>query len=315
MKKLAILDDYENAALASADWSAFERRVEIAVFTDHLADAATLARRLEPFHAVCLMRERTPFPRALLERLPNLEHIVTSGRRNAAIDVAAARERGIAVTGTPILPYPAAEHTWALLLALAKRIPEDDRNVREGLWGTGVNVGLNGKTLGIIGLGKLGVQVARIGLAFGMRVLAWSPNLTAERCAQAGAVLAAKETLFAESDFVTIHLQLSERSRGLVGAFEIALMKRGAYLVNTSRGPIVDEHALVDALRERRIAGAGLDVFEVEPLPADHPLRALGNTVVTPHQGYVTAENYRAFFAAAVENLTAWLDGRVVNAL
>jgi phosphoglycerate dehydrogenase-like enzyme len=315
MKKLAILDDYEHTALAMADWSAVERDIEITVFHDNLADQAALAARLRPFHVICLMRERTPFSRSLFGRLPNLEHLVTTGMRNAAIDVAAAKERGIVVTGTPLLPHPAAEHTWALILALAKRVPADDRNVRKGHWGTALGFGLNGKTLGIVGLGKLGAQVARVGLAFGMRVIAWSPNLTRERCAEVGAELATKEALFGDADLVTIHLQLSERSRGLVGVAELKRMKPTAFLINTSRGPIVEETALVAALETGAIAGAGLDVFDVEPLPLDHALRRLPNTVVTPHQGYVTVENYQLCFTGAVGNVRAWLDGRIVNAL
>ena len=315
MKKLAILDDYEHAALAMADWSPLAGAVEITVFHDHLATESALAARLQPFHVVCMMRERTPFPRSLLERLPNLAHLVTSGMRNLSIDLAAAKDCGIVVTGTPILPYPAAEHTWALILALAKRVPADDRNVRAGRWGTALGVGLNGKTLGIVGLGKLGAQVARVGLAFGMRVIAWSPNLTHERCAEVGAELTSKEALFREADFLTIHLQLSARSRGLVTAADIERMKPTAFLVNTSRGPIVEEAALVAALERRAIAGAALDVFDVEPLPSEHSLRRLSNTFVTPHHRYVTVENYRSSFATAVANVRAWLDGRTVNSL
>jgi phosphoglycerate dehydrogenase-like enzyme len=262
-----------------------------------------------------MMRERTPLPRSLIERLPNLEHLVTSGMRNLAIDLGAAKDRGIVVTGTPILPYPAAEHTWALILSLAKRVPADDRNVRGGQWGTALGVGLHGKTLGTVGLGKLGAQVARFGLAFGMRVIAWSPNLTSERCAEIGVALASKEALFREADFVTIHLQLSARSRGLVTGADLKRMKPTGFLINTSRGPIVDEPALVAALEGGVIAGAALDVFDVEPLPSDHALRRLPNTVVTPHQGYVTVENYRSSFAGAVANIRAWLDGRIVNSL
>jgi phosphoglycerate dehydrogenase-like enzyme len=315
MKSLAILDDYEHAARALADWSVLDDDVEITTFHDHVADEEALVERLRDFHIVWAMRERTPFPASLLERLPKLEHLLTSGRRNSAIDLEAARRRGVVVTGTPILPYPAAEHAWALILALAKRIPADDRNVRAGAWGTATNVGLNGKTLGILGLGKLGGQVAQIGRAFGMRIVAWSPNLTQARCDELGVELVTKQALFTESDFVTVHLQLSSRSRGLVTAAELRLMKPAAYLINTSRGPIIDEPALIAALRDGIIAGAGLDVFDVEPLPPGHALRVLPNTVVTPHQGYVTVENYRLFFATAVENIRAWLDGRVVNSL
>jgi phosphoglycerate dehydrogenase-like enzyme len=315
MKTLAIIDDYENAALAMADWSPLAGAVEIAAFHDHVADEAALAERLSAFQIVCIMRERTAFRRSLLERLPNLEHLITSGMRNSSIDLAAARERGILVTGTPILPYPAAEHTWALILALAKGIASDDRNVRAGEWGNSVNVGLHSKTLGVVGLGKLGAQVARVGLAFGMRVIAWSANLTQQRCDEVGAELVDKNTLFRTADFVSIHLQLSERSRGLIGPAELSLMQPAAWLINTSRGPIVDEAALVAALQGRTIAGAGLDVFEIEPLPPDHVLRRLPNTVLTPHQGYVTAENFRLFFTTAVANILAWLAGSPINEL
>jgi len=289
--------------------------VDVTVFHDHLSSEDALAERLREFQIVCIMRERTPFPGSLLERLPQLEHLVTSGMRNPSLDVAAAKARGIVVTGTPILPYPAAEHTWALILALAKRIPTDDGAVRAGAWGTAVNLGLHGKTLGVIGLGKLGLQVARVGQAFGMRVVAWSTNLAQARCTEAGVEFAAKESLLRAADFVTIHLQLSERSRGLVGAAELALMKPTAFLINTSRGAIVDEAALVAALQGGTIAGAGLDVFATEPLPPHHSLRRLPNTVLTPHQGYVTAENYRLFFTTAVQNIRAWLDGCIANAL
>jgi len=315
MKKLAIIDDYEHAALASADWSSVTDEVEIEVFHDHLDDERAIAARLQNFEIVFIMRERTPFRRSLIERLPKLEHLITSGRRNASIDLAATEQRGIIVSGTAILPYPAAEHAWALLLALAKRIPTDDTQVRSGGWGTGLNLGLKEKTLGVIGLGKLGSQVAQVGLAFQMNVMAWSPNLTRARCEEIGVAYASKEKLFQNSDFVSIHLVLGERSRGLVGQHELALMKPDAYLINTSRGPIVDETALVDALRRESIAGAGLDVYSMEPLPEQHPLRELPNTVLTPHQGYVTRENYRIFYSTAVENIRSWLDGQAINLL
>jgi phosphoglycerate dehydrogenase-like enzyme len=315
VKKLAVIDDYENAALAMADWSALSGAVEVDVFHDHVAEEAALAERLRAFQIVCIMRERTPFRRSLLERLPNLEHLITSGMRNSSIDLDAAKQRGIVVTGTPILPYPAAEQTWALILALAKNIPSDDCNVRAGDWGRGVNAGLQGKTLGVVGLGKLGAQVARVGLAFGVQVIAWSANLTRQRCDEVGVELADRDALFRKADVVTIHLQLSDRSRGLIGAAELSLMRPTAWLINTSRGPIVDEAALVAALQGRTIAGAGLDVFDVEPLPADHVLRRLPNTVLTPHQGYVTAENFRLFFTTAVANVRAWLAGNPINEL
>ncbi len=315
MKRLAVIDDYENAALGSADWATIGDDVQISVFHDHLADEDTVAERLEPFEVVTMMRERTPFPRSLLARLPNLELLNTTGMRNASIDLEAARDNGIVVTGTPILPYPAAEHAWALIIALAKRVPEDDRVMREGRWGEGLGGGLNGKTLGVVGLGRLGPQVAGIGQAFGMSVVAWSLNLTQARCEEFGVTLVSRKELFATSDFVTVHLTLGDRSRGLIGAADFARMKSTAYFINTSRGPIVQETALLDALESGSIAGAGLDVYDIEPLPADHPLRDLPNTVLTPHTGYVTKENYELFFTATVANIRAWLDGEPVNVL
>lgn len=315
MKKLAIIDDYERAALESADWSSVQGDIEVSVFHDHLEDEDAVAERLQPFDVVSLMRERTPFPGSLLARLPNLELLVTSGMRNASIDLEAARNRGVVVTGTPILPYPAAEHAWALIIALAKRVTADDHSMRAGRWCETPTVGLNGKTLGVIGLGRLGPRVAGFGQAFGMNVAAWSLNLTRERCDEVGVTLASREELFATSDFVTVHLTLGERSRGLIGAADFALMKPTAYFVNTSRGPIVDEAALVDALQRNAIAGAGLDVYDIEPLPADHPLRRLPNTIVTPHTGYVTKENFELFFTTTVSNIRAWLDGEPVNVL
>lgn len=315
MKKLAILDDYEHAALDCVDWSSLAGRVEVTAFQDHLGDEDAVAERLAAFEIVFMMRERTAFPATLFARLPKLELLITSGKRNASIDLAAATRHGVVVTGTPILPYPAAEHAWAMILALAKRIPADDQRMRAGRWGEGLNLGLQEKTLGVIGLGKLGTQVARVGLAFGMDVVAWSANLTAERCEEAGVRLVAKDELLSSADFVTIHLVLGERSRGLIGADEFALMKPSAYIINTSRGPIIDEAALIVALRSGGIAGAALDVFDTEPLPGDHPLRAQANTVLTPHQGYVTRENFEIFYATAIANILSWLDGKPANVL
>jgi phosphoglycerate dehydrogenase-like enzyme len=315
MKKLAILDDYEQAALGIADWSPLGNDVDISVFHDVVTDTDALVKRLEDFEILFLMRERTAFPRALLERLPKLEFIVTSGMRNAAIDMAAAKDCGVVVTGTPILPYPAAEHTWSLILALFKRIPQSDADTRAGRWSSRLNIGLKGKTLGIVGLGKLGAQVARVAAAFDMHVIAWSQNLTAERCAEVGVEYVAREALFENADAVTIHLQLGERNRGLITEADFERMKPEAFLINTSRGPIVDETALIRALQRGRIAGAGLDVYDVEPLPADHALRRLPNTVVTPHQGYVTLENYRQFYESAVDNIKSWLEGKPINVL
>jgi phosphoglycerate dehydrogenase-like enzyme len=313
--RLAIIDDYERFSLDCQMLKRLEGRVDVEVFHDHVADEATVAERLADFEIVFIMRERTAFPRSLIERLPRLKLLITSGMRNASIDLDAARDRDVTVCGTRILPYPAAEHAWALILALAKRIAADDRAVRSGQWGSGVNLGLNGKTLGVVGLGKLGSQVARVGLAFGMKVIAWSENLTADRCAEVGVELTSKQTLFESADFISVHLVLGERSLGLVGATELESMKPTAYLINTSRGPIVDEQALIDVLKAGSIAGAGLDVFDVEPLPPDHPFRTLPNTVITPHQGYVTLENYEIFYRSAVDSVLAWIDGNPINVI
>ncbi|XXU29329.1 D-2-hydroxyacid dehydrogenase family protein [Sorangium sp. So ce887] len=313
--RVAILDDYQGVALRMADWQSLHPAAEVQAFADHLDDLDTLAERLRPFDGAVLMRERTPFPRALLERLPRLRLLVTAGMRNASIDLAAATARGVQVSGTDMLPYPTAELTWGLILALVRHIPREDRAAREGRWQTTLGLGLKGKTLGLLGLGRLGGQVAKVGNAFGMEVIAWSQNLTAERAAEAGARLVPKDELFGRADVVSIHLVLSPRTRGLVGAAELGLMKPAAFLVNTSRGPIVDEAALLAALRERRIAGAGLDVFEPEPLPEGHPLLALDNTVITPHLGHVTEEGYRLLYGQAVENIRAFLDGKALRPL
>jgi phosphoglycerate dehydrogenase-like enzyme len=315
MTRVAILDDYQGVARRMADWASLPAGTEVAMFSDHLSDPGAVAARLADFDAVVAMRERTPFPRALLERLPRLKLLVTTGMRNASIDVGAAIERKIVVCGTAGLPYPTAELTWGLILALVRRIPVEDRATREGRWQVSVGLGLNGKTLGVIGLGGLGSRVARIGRAFEMEVIAWSQNLTAARAAEVGATLVSKDELLARSDVVTIHLVLGDRTRGLLGARELSRMKPTAYLINTSRGPIVDEAALVAALRHGTIAGAGLDVYDEEPLPLDHPLRTLPNTALTPHLGYVTEEGYRIFYGQALEDVKAWLAGQPVRVL
>ncbi|HZB92270.1 MAG TPA: D-2-hydroxyacid dehydrogenase family protein [Stellaceae bacterium] len=315
MIRVAILDDYQRVALAMAEWRSLHPEATIEAFADHLDGIDAVARRLHAFEAVVAMRERTPFPRPLFEKLPNLRLLVTAGMRNAAIDLAAASDHRVQVVGTEMLPYPTAELTWGLILALFRHIPAEDRAIRAGRWQTTLGIGLKGKTLGLLGLGRLGGQVAQVGRAFGMEVIAWSQNLTAERAAEAGASLVTKEALFARADVVSIHLVLSPRSRGLVGAAELARMKRTAFLVNTSRGPIVDEAALLTCLGERRIAGAGLDVFEPEPLPRDHPLLQLDNVVITPHLGYVTEEGYRLAYGQAVEDIRAFLDGTVLRPL
>jgi phosphoglycerate dehydrogenase-like enzyme len=313
--RVAILDDYQDVARRMADWSSLPAGVDVVVFRDHLAADAEVAARLAAFDVVVAMRERTPFPRTLLARLPRLRLLVTTGMRNAAIDLRAAAERGVLVCGTGGLPYPTAELTWALILALARRVPREDRATRQGGWQETLGSGLNGKTLGVLGLGTLGSRVARIGRAFEMNVVAWSQNLTAERAAAAGATLVDRDELLARADVVTIHLVLSERTRGLLGARELARMRKTAYLVNTSRGPIVEEAALIRALETDAIAGAGLDVFDEEPLPPDHPLRRLPNTVITPHLGYVTEETYRIFYAEALEDVRAYLAGAPVRIL
>jgi len=315
MIQIAVLDDYQGIALAIADWGSLGRDVRTCALAEPFADAQDAAARLREFDIVVAMRERTPFPRALLEQLPRLRLLVTTGMRNAAIDVKAAAERGVLVCGTEMLPYPTAELTWGLILALARHIPGEDRALREGSWQTSLGIGLRGKTLGILGLGRLGGEVARIGKAFQMDVIAWSENLTAERAATIGATRVEKEELFRRADFVTIHLVLSARTRGLVGAAEFSAMKPTAYLVNTSRGPVVDERALLAALEGRRIAGAALDVYDREPLPRYHPLRRLDNVVMTPHLGYVTVENYRLAYGQAVEDVRAFLAGAPIRVL
>jgi phosphoglycerate dehydrogenase-like enzyme len=312
--RVAILDDYQDVAGRLADWKSLP--TEVVVFRDHLSDESKVAARLADFDVVVAMRERTPFPRSLFERLPRLRLLVTTGMRNASIDLRAAADRGVVVSGTAGLPSPTAELTWALILALVRHVPREDRATREGRWQETLGTTLKGRTLGVLGLGQLGSRVARVGKAFEMDVIAWSQNLTGERAAAVGATLAgSRDELLARADIVTIHLVLSDRTRGLVGARELGLMRPTAYLVNTSRGPIVDEGALIATLRAGKIAGAGLDVYDEEPLPADHPLRRLPNTVITPHLGYVTEETYQIFYSQALEDIRAFLAGAPVRVL
>ena len=306
--KVAILDDYQNVALETADWSSVTGRAEITVFNDHVADPDAVVERLLPFDVICVMRERTPLPREVIERLPQLKLIASTGSRNASIDMVAAGERGIRVTATGYWSTPTIEMTWALILASARHIVRESNSVRDGGWQTSIGRELDGKVLGVLGLGNIGGQVARIGLAFGMKVIAWSQNLTPEVAAAAGAVLVTKDELFRQADVVTIHLILSKRTRALVGVADLALMKPTSWLINTSRGPIVDEGALVQALASRSIAGAALDVFDAEPLPADHPFRSLDNVLATPHIGYVAENLYRTFYGDAAVSIAAWLD-------
>ena len=314
--RIAVLDDYQNVALDLADWSALPSSAEIEVFQDHLADEERLVARLQGFDAVIGMRERTPFPRSVLSQLPGLKLLITTGGRNASFDVDAATELGIVVCGTGGAGEGPTELTWGLIIGLLRKIPQEDRLTREGRWQTTIGVGLKDKTLGLIGLGHIGGLMARVGNAFQMNVIAWSQNLTAQRAAECQATLVDKDTLFRESDIASVHLRLSDRTRDLVGAREIALMKPTSYLVNISRGPIINEAALVDALERRAIAGAALDTFDVEPLPADHPFLRLDNTIIAPHLGYVTEEGYRAFYAGAIEDIRAYAAGepvRVIN--
>ena len=315
MAKIGILDDYQGVALEMADWGRLSVDHEIRVFRGHLSDPDEVVNRLKNFDIVVAMRERTPFPREVLGQLPNLKLLVTTGMRNRSIDMNAAAELGITVCGTSGQSYATAELTWGLILSLVRRIPAEDAATRQGTWQVTVGEGLNGKTLGVLGLGNLGSQVATVGNSFGMNVVAWSQNLTEERAAQCGAALVSKEELLRSSDIVTIHLILSQRTRGLLGAPELALLKTTAYLINTSRGPIVDEAALIDVLERRAIAGAAMDVFDEEPLPLAHALRRIDNTVITPHLGYVTRETYLNYFGHAVEDIQAFLAGEPVRVL
>ncbi len=315
MVRVAVLDDYQNVARKMTDWSVLPADVEVKVFRDHLTDQAAVAERLKDFDIVMAMRERTPFPRTLLEQLPQLRLLITTGMRNAAIDMQAAADCNVLVCGTGGLLYPTAELTWGLILSLLRHIPDEDQATRAGRWQVSMGLGLHGKTLGLMGLGRLGSEVARVGNAFQMDVIAWSQNLTAERAAECGATLVSKDGLLARADILSIHLVLSARSRGLIGQRELDRMKSTAYLINTSRGPIVDEAALIAALQNGTIAGAGLDVFDEEPLPLDHPLRRTANTIITPHIGYVTAETYKVFFDETVENIQAFLKGAPVRVL
>jgi len=314
--RCAILDDYQNVALTVTDWSKVAADLDIKVFSQHIGGADNVIKALQGFTIVCAMRERTAFPRAVIEKLPDLKLLITTGARNASIDVAAAKERGVVVCGTPSTGSPTAGIAIGLMLELTRRIGYENARMKAGqLWQTTIGVDLEGMTLGVLGLGKLGTRTAAIAKAFGMKVIAWSQNLTAEKCAAAGADYVSKEDLFRQADFITIHLVLSQRTRGLVGTREFALMKPSAYIINTSRGPIIDEAAVLAALREKRIAGAGLDVFDIEPLPIDHPLRKMDNVVLTPHLGYVAIQNYRAYFAGVVDDIRAFLDGKPVRVL
>lgn len=316
LMKLAILDDYVNAARDMANWDTLPDSVETTVFNEHLGhDSDSVVAALQSFDILVCMRERTPLPASVIEQLPNLKLIVTTGMRNLAIDGEFARSRGIPVCGTGMTSYAAAEHSWALLMGLAKNLAAEDRSMKEGGWHLDYATPLNGRTLGLMGLGKLGSQVARYGQAFEMNVIAWSENLTAERAEQCGAQLVDRESLLRESDFIVVHLILSDRTRGLIGQPELALMKPSAYLINTSRGPIVQEQALIQALRAKQIAGAGLDVYDVEPLPTDHAYRSLDNALLTGHTGYVVEDGLAKAYGDALEDVQSWLDEKPIRVL
>lgn len=314
MVRAAVLDDYQNVGLTFADWSPITRDVEVKVFDKPFANQAEVIKALQGFAIIVGMRERTPFPRKVIEALPDLKLLITTGARNNSFDVKACSERGITVCGTGVVGSPTTDIAFGLMLELTRRVGFENARLKAGApWQVTIGRDLEGLTLGILGLGKLGQRSATVGKAFGMKTIAWSQNLTPEKAQAGGAELVTKEDLFRSADVVTIHLILSDRSRGLVGAKELGLMKKTSYLVNTSRGPIVDEKALIATLQSKSIAGAGLDVFDVEPLPLDHPFRKMDNVVITPHLGYVSEQNYRKYFPDIVEDIRAWLDGKPVR--
>src|SRR4051794_19157443 len=315
MTRIAVLDDYQSVAADFCDWSKVAEPVDVTTFSDTLTDEDALVERLQPFDVVVAMRERTAFPRSVLERLPNLKLLVTTGMRNKSIDTQAANDNGIIVCGTGSQPTATAELTWGLILATVRHIPQEDASVRAGGWQQTIGGDLAGARLGVVGLGRLGPKVARIGQAFGMDVVAWSQTLTDERAAEHGVRRVDRDELFATPDVVTVHLLWSKRPRGLITAEDIALMKHTAVFINTSRGPIVQTAALAEALHQGRIAGAGLDVYDREPLPADDPIRSLPRTVLTPHLGYVTRSTYEVFYGEAVEDVAAFLRGEPIRVI
>ncbi|MGB6443893.1 MAG: D-2-hydroxyacid dehydrogenase family protein [Xanthobacteraceae bacterium] len=314
--RCAILDDYQNIALSSADWSPVKGDVDIKAFTANLGGPDKVIAALQDFDIVVAMRERTGFPKQVIDALPNLKLLITTGMRNASIDTEAAKARGLTVCGTGAFGSPTSGIAIGLMLELTRHIGYENARLHAGAtWQTTIGPELEGLTLGVLGLGKLGQRTAAIAKAFGMKVIAWSQNLTPEKCAEAGVGYVGKDDLFRQSDLISIHVVLSQRSRGLVGAKEIGLMKPTAYLINTSRGPIIDEAAMLAALRDKKIAGAGLDVFDVEPLPLDHPLRKMDNVVITPHLGYVSTQNYKHYFSSVVEDIRGFLDGKPVRVM
>jgi D-3-phosphoglycerate dehydrogenase len=314
--RCAILDDYQNVALKMADWSALKGKAEVTVFNEHLGEPANVIKALKDFDIVCAMRERTPFRRDTVEALPKLKLLLTSGARNASFDMEALKQRGVVVCGTGGFGNSTAGVAIGLILELTRKIGLENARLKAGApWQVTMGDDVEGKTLGLVGLGKLGQRVGTIAKALGMKVNAWSQNLTKEKCDEAGVGYVTKEQLLATSDVISIHLVLSERSRGLISREDLARMKPTAYLVNTSRGPIVDENALLDVLKQKKIAGAGLDTFSVEPLPVDHPFRKLDNVVLTPHLGYVTEQAYRVYYSDMVADILGWLDGKPVRVI
>ncbi|WP_338498656.1 D-2-hydroxyacid dehydrogenase family protein [Pseudomonas sp. WP18] len=313
--QIAVIDDWQDVARDVVDWSPLDAVGHVTFVHDYPADRDTLVERLQCFEVICVMRERTTFDEDLLQRLPRLKLLLTGGMRNAALDLEAAARLGIQVCGTQSYKHAAPELTWTLIMALTRNLVQEANALRAGLWQQGLGGDLHGKTLGILGLGSIGTRVAQFGQVFGMRVIAWSQNLTAERAAEAGVTYVSKQALFEQADILSVHLVLGERSRGLVDAQALGWMKPSALLVNTARGPIVDEAALIDALRHKRLAGAALDVFAQEPLPADHPFRTLDNVLATPHVGYVTQQNYQLFYSLMIEDLLAWAAGQPIRLL
>ncbi|TSD76917.1 D-2-hydroxyacid dehydrogenase family protein [Pseudomonas sp. KBS0710] len=313
--QIAVIDDWQNVASGVVDWSALASVGQVHFLHDYPADTATMVERLQAFDVICVMRERSSFDQALLQGLPKLKLLVTGGMRNAAIDIAAAKAQGIQVCGTDSYKQAAPELTWALIMASTRNLLAEANSLRAGGWQVGLGGDLYGKTLGVLGLGSIGQKVAQFGQAFGMRVIAWSENLTPERAAEAGVSCVSKRELFEQADILSVHLVLSERSRGLVDAQALGWMKPSARLVNTSRGPIVDEQALIEALSAGQLAGAAVDVYSEEPLPADHPFRRLPNVLATPHVGYVSEQNYRQFYQQMIEDIQAWAKGTPIRVL
>ncbi|GFM70871.1 2-hydroxyacid dehydrogenase [Pseudomonas cichorii] len=310
---IAVIDDWQDVASDVVDWSVLAPIGEVSFLHEFPADTATLVQRLQGFEVICVMRERTLFDEALLSQLPRLKLLVTGGMRNAAIDIKAAKRLGIVVCGTESYKHAAPELTWALIMGITRNLVAEANSLRDGKWQVGLGSDLHGKTLGILGLGSIGKWIARYGQAFGMKVIAWSQNLTAEAAAESGVTYVSKQELFEQADVLSVHLVLSDRSRGLVDAQALGWMKPSAYIINSSRGPIIDEAALIATLQQRKIAGAALDVFDIEPLPTEHPFRSLDNVLATPHIGYVTENNYRTFFSQMIEDIQAWHAGAPIR--